>query len=62
MIEDLTKEVLRSRETIYLMRLIPQLIHTGFVSQKTKEAMLASFERLLNEHASKEREVSNPSP
>ena len=56
MIEDLTKEVLRSRETVYLMRLVPQLIHTGFVSQKTKEAMLASFERLLNEHASKERE------
>ncbi len=56
MIEDLTKQVLRSRHTVYLMRLLPSLIHSGFVSQKTKEAVLASFERMLNEHAVRERE------
>ena len=55
MIEDFTKQALRSRETVYQMRLVPQLIHSGFISQKTKEAVLASFERMLNEHATRER-------
>lgn len=56
MIEDLTRQVLRSQKTVYLMRLIPSLIHAGFVSQKTKEAILASFERMLNDHVVRERD------
>lgn len=55
-IEDFTKHVLRAHETVYLMRLMPVLAHAGFISQKTKEAMLAGFERLLNEHAVRERD------
>ena len=54
MIEDFTKNVLKSRETVFLMRLVPHLIHSGFITQKTKEAVIASFERLVNEHASRE--------
>lgn len=45
-----------------MMRLIPNLIHGGFVSQKTKEAILASFERVLNEHAIRERDFNEPKP
>ena len=55
-IEDFTKHVLRAHETVYLMRLVPVLAHSGFISQKTKEAMLAGFERLLNEQAVRERD------
>ena len=57
MIEDFTKNVLRSRETVFLMRMVPHLIHSGFISQKTKEAMIASFDRLVNEHASRENKI-----
>lgn len=60
MIEDFTKNVLRSKETIHLMRLMPQLVHSGFVTQKTKEAVLASFEKMLNEHAVRERTAMKP--
>ena len=55
MIEDFTRFVLRTRHTVHLMRLMPQLAHAGFISQKTKEAILASFDKLLNEHAVRER-------
>jgi len=48
MIEDLTKAVLRSRQTVYFMRLVPALMHAGFVSQRTKEAVLASFDKMLD--------------
>ena len=57
MIEDFTKNVLRSRETVFLMRIVPHLIHSGFISQKTKEAMIASFDRLVNDHASRENKI-----
>ena len=57
MIEDFTKNVLRSRETVFLMRMVPHLIHSGFISQKTKEAVIASFERLVNEHAARENKI-----
>ena len=59
MIEDLTKQVLRSRETVYLMRLMPALTHSGFVQQRTKEAILESFEKLLNKHAVRERDAAD---
>lgn len=38
-----------------MMRLVPLLVHTGFVSQKTKEAVIDSFDKMLNEHAVRER-------
>ena len=60
MIEDFTKQVLRSKDTVHLMRLVPQLVHSGFISQKTKEAVLASFEKMLNEHALRERAADEP--
>ena len=56
MLEDLAKSVLRQKETIYLMRLVPSLMHAGFVQQKTKEAVLASFDKMLDEHAVRERD------
>lgn len=59
MIEDFSKHVLSQPNSIYLMRLLPQLIHTGFISQKTKEKMLEGFDNLLNEHALRERQQLN---
>ena len=59
MIEDFTKNVLKSRETVFLMRMVPHLIHSGFITQKTKEAVIASFERLVNEHAARENKIKN---
>lgn len=47
-IQDFTQCVLRAHETVYLMYLLPEFFGSSFVSQKTKEAMLASFERLLD--------------
>lgn len=59
MIEDFSKQAFRSHDTIFLMQLMPRLFHEGFVQQKTKEAMLASLESLLNEHAVRERDQVN---
>ena len=56
MIEDFTKQVFSSADLIYLTRLLAQLIHSGFVAQKTKEKMLDGFDNLLNEHALRERQ------
>ena len=45
MIEDYCKFALR-KKSVYLMKLIPTLMHAGFISYKTFEGICKSFEAL----------------
>lgn len=47
MVEDFSKESLKVSSRHYLMGALPQLIASGFLSVKTKDAMIRSFERLV---------------
>ena len=45
MIEDFCRQVLR-RKNFWMMALVPTMMHAGFISPKTFEAMCKSLERL----------------
>jgi hypothetical protein len=46
MIEDFCRNALKS-QSVYLLKLMPQLMHAGFISPKTKDQMVQSLENLL---------------
>lgn len=46
MIEDFCKFAMR-KKSVYLMKLVPQLMHAGFISQKTFDAICRSFTSLV---------------
>ena len=48
MIEDFAKDALKSSKSHYLLPALPQLIASGFVSIKTKDSMMRSFEKLIS--------------
>ena len=46
MIEDFCKFALRKKQ-VYLLKLVPNLMHAGFISFKTFEGMCKTFTNLL---------------
>jgi hypothetical protein len=59
LIESVCKYSLKS-SSVYLFKLMPQLLHAGFISPKTKDAILQSLESLLVPKPSVEPNLGSP--